>query len=72
MNKKLFFFLGCFYSSSQLMAEVGEDMAFDMRSSGKIYVVVGVIVLLFVGLLAYLIYTDLKIKKLEKLFEDKK
>ncbi|MDX2190750.1 MAG: hypothetical protein SFY32_12885 [Bacteroidota bacterium] len=41
-------------------------MADILRSSGKIYVVVGVVLILFVGLIAYLIKTDMKISKLEK------
>lgn len=37
-----------------------------MRESGKIYVVVAVLVLIFAGLIAYLVYLDIKVKKLEK------
>lgn len=42
------------------------EMATGLRSSGKIYVVVLVIVLLFVGVTAYLISIDRKLNKLEK------
>lgn len=42
------------------------EMATGLRSSGKIYVVILVIVLLFVGLVAYLISIDRKISKIEK------
>lgn len=42
------------------------EMATELRSSGKIYVVVLVIVLLFVGVTAYLISIDRKLNKLEK------
>lgn len=42
------------------------EMATGLRSSGKIYVVVLVIVLLFVGVTAYLITIDRKLSKLEK------
>lgn len=42
------------------------EMATGLRSSGKIYVVVLVIVLLFVGVTAYLITIDRKLNKLEK------
>lgn len=42
------------------------DMADAMRSDGKIYVLVGVIVLIFAGITVYLISTDRKISKLEK------
>jgi hypothetical protein len=41
-------------------------MADLMRSEGKIYVLVGVIVLIFIGLLGYVIQTDRRVSKLEK------
>lgn len=42
------------------------EMATGLRSSGKIYVVVAAIVIVFVGLVAYLISIDRKVSKLEK------
>lgn len=42
------------------------DMADLMRSNGKIYIVVGIIVIIFIGITAYLIYTDRKLSKIEK------
>ena len=42
------------------------QMADTMRAEGKIYVVVAIILVIFLGLIAYLIYTDRKISKLEK------
>lgn len=42
------------------------EMATGLRSSGKIYVVVVVIVLLFAGLMAYLVSIDRKVSKIEK------
>lgn len=42
------------------------EMADVMRSDGKIYVLVGVIVLIFAGITVYLISTDRKISKLEQ------
>lgn len=42
------------------------DMADTMRSNGKIYVLVGIIVIIFAGITVYLINTDRKISKLEK------
>lgn len=42
------------------------DMADVMRSNGKIYIVVGIIVIIFAGITVYLISTDRKISKLEK------
>ena len=44
----------------------GVEMATGLRSSGKIYVVVAVIVLLFIGVTAYLVSIDRKVSKLEK------
>jgi len=40
--------------------------AFEMRSNGKIYVVVTVVLIILIGLLLYLIRLDRKITKLEK------
>ncbi len=42
------------------------EMADLMRSNGKIYVLVGVIGIIFAGITVYLISTDRKISKLEK------
>jgi hypothetical protein len=51
-----------------MFAQTGEPvtMADTMRSEGKIYVVVAVIVTIFLGLIAYLISLDRKITKLEQ------
>ncbi|WP_205727858.1 CcmD family protein [Flammeovirga pectinis] len=46
------------------------EMADAFRSNGKIYVVVGVIVALWAGMMVYLISTDKKISKLEKLLNN--
>jgi CcmD family protein len=42
------------------------DMADTMRSNGKIYVVVTVILTIFAGIIIYLIRLDKKMTKLEK------
>jgi hypothetical protein len=42
------------------------DMADTMRSNGKIYVVVAIILTIFAGLIFYLIRIDRKITKIEK------
>ncbi|HLA58206.1 MAG TPA: hypothetical protein VK622_05580 [Puia sp.] len=42
------------------------QMADAMRSSGKIYVVVTVLVIILIGLFLYLINTDKKISRIEK------
>lgn len=47
------------------------EMADVMRSEGKIYVLVGIIVLIFIGLLIYVIQTDRRVSKLEKVRQTK-
>ena len=42
------------------------EMADGMRSSGLIYVVVGVILIILIGLLVYLFTIDKKVEQLEK------
>jgi CcmD family protein len=42
------------------------EMADLMRSSGKIYVVVAVLLIIFIGLAIYLINIDRKVSRLEK------
>lgn len=42
------------------------EMADIMHENGKIYVVVGVIAIIFVGLLVYLISLDRRLSKMEK------
>tara|TARA_Y100000385_G_scaffold147312_1_gene152890 strand:- start:581 stop:739 length:159 start_codon:yes stop_codon:yes gene_type:complete len=42
------------------------EMADIMRSNGKIYVVVAVLAVIFIGLMGYLYRIDQRVKKLEK------
>lgn len=42
------------------------EMADTMRSNGKIYVVVAVIITIFIGIIIYLVRLDRKISRLEK------
>lgn len=42
------------------------EMADTLRQNGKIYVVVAVILIIFIGIILYLIRLDRKISKLEK------
>ena len=46
------------------------EMADTMRSNGKIYVVVGVILIVLTGLFIYLFAIERKVKKLEQKIED--
>jgi len=48
------------------------EMADLMRSSGKIYVVVAVLTIVFVGITLYLMQIDRKVKQLEKKITEKK
>ena len=43
----------------------GVDMANIMRSNGKIYVVVAVVLILFLGFFFYLLNVDKKVRQLE-------
>jgi CcmD family protein len=42
------------------------EMATGLRSSGKIYVVIAVISVIFIGLAAYLFIIDRRLKKIER------
>ena len=42
------------------------DMADTFRSEGKIYVVISVLSIIFMCLIGYLVYIDMKLRKLEK------
>jgi len=65
----LFFSLLAFLPAT-LLAQVADNQkkytAFEMRSNGKIYVVVAVVLIILIGLLLYLIRLDGKITRLEK------
>ena len=52
-------------------AQTTVEMADTMRSEGKIYVVVGIILMVLVGLIIYLIMLDKKVKKLENMLSEK-
>lgn len=45
------------------------EMADTMRSNGKIYVVVAVLCIIFIGIVVYLVSLDRKVSKLEKELE---
>lgn len=57
----LVFTIGTTYAQEQ-----DNGMAVDLRSSGKIYVVVAVITVVFIGLALYLFSIDNRLKKIEK------
>jgi len=56
----------------QLIAQAQQvEMATDLRSSGKIYIVVAVLCVLFIGLAIYLFTIDKKVSKIEKGIQQK-
>lgn len=46
------------------------EMADLLRSNGKIYVVVSVLCIIFIGIVSYLVFLDKKINKLEKMINN--
>lgn len=65
----LFFILFFIITSLSVFAQETSDkvqMADGMRSSGKIYVVVAVLLTVLTGLILYLVRLDKKISRLEK------
>ena len=57
--------LCCLFMMNSVFAQ-NVEMADIMRSNGKIYVVVAVIALIFIGLMIYLYRIDQRVKNLEK------
>ena len=62
MIKRFFLLFVSLICSGVLFAQ---NMADEMRSNGKIYVVVAVLVTIFIGIVIYLVRLDKKISKLE-------
>lgn len=67
MARKIILCLSFLFIHHIVLAQDGKpEMADVMRSNGKIYVVVAVIVAIFAGIIIYLIRLDRKLTKLEK------
>ena len=68
LMKKFLILLGLTISHIAVFAQKtsGTDMADTMRSSGKIYVVIATIAIVFIGLAIYLFAIDRRLKKIEK------
>ena len=66
--KKLTFLLLTLLSFTVVFAQANQpvEMADEMRSSGKIYVVVAIIAVIFIGLAIYLFSIDRRLKKIER------
>ena len=56
----------CFLLITNPVIANNVEMADIMRSNGKIYVVVAVLAVIFIGLMGYLYRIDQRVKKLEK------
>jgi hypothetical protein len=69
-----FFLTLVMLSVSSILAYAGDgqpEMADTMRSNGKIYIVVSIVLIVLAGLIVYLFTLDKKVKKLEDLFIEK-
>jgi CcmD family protein len=65
-TKAVFITLLSLLSSVSVRAQQNVEMADTLRSEGKIYIVVAVIAIIFVGIVIYMISLDRKLTKLEK------
>lgn len=67
-NKLLLFFATLLLSVIGKAQSVSTEpqMADTFRSEGKIYVVIAVLVITFICLIGYLVYIDIKLRRLEK------
>ncbi|HRP56943.1 CcmD family protein [Agriterribacter sp.] len=64
--KKILFAVLLFVAAQCVYAQEKVEMADGLRSNGKIYVVVAVLAVIFIGLLLFLISIDRKVSRLEK------
>lgn len=66
--KKLTFLLLLTFSFNAVFAQGGAGVTMDdvLRSNGKIYVVVAIIAIIFLGLAIYLFSIDSRLRKIEK------
>ena len=65
IKKSILILFSSFFIAFRALAQEVE-MASGLRSEGKIYVVVGVLSIIFIGIVVYLISIDKKVTKLEK------
>jgi bacteriorhodopsin len=61
----ILFFTIMFLTISSFANDSGVEMADELRSSGKIYVVVAVMTLIFTVFIVYLFIIDKRLKKVE-------
>lgn len=60
----------CFQMNSNLFGQTENPTSDLMRSNGMIYVVLGVLVIIFAGIFVYLFMIDRKLSKIEKQNKD--
>jgi len=72
MNKISTLVIGGLLLLPRLLQAQPIEMADTMRSEGKIYVVVTILLVIFVGIIGYLVMLDRKISRIEKKLPDKK
>ena len=63
---RLVFMAGCLFLSCAAFAQDNVEMADNMRSNGKIYVVVAVCLTILIGLFIYVFMIDKKVSRFEK------
>jgi hypothetical protein len=68
---RYFLLMVLLFALQPVMAQ-GAEMADTLRSEGKIYVVVLIILIILVGMVLYLFLLDRKIDKMEKLLNEKR
>ena len=66
MKKLITLIITILLFTQNIFAQQDVAMADTMRSDGKIWVVVGVITIVFLGIITYLVLLDRKISKIEK------
>lgn len=64
--KKLTSLLTLLLIGSIAFAQTDSGPILDMRSSGKVYVVIAVLLIVFIGIAAYLFSIDKRLKKIER------
>jgi uncharacterized membrane protein len=72
MQLKFLLSVVLFFIAQLATAQQEVEMADKMRSEGKIYVVVGIILIVLVGLIAYLFLLDKKVNKLEEQLKNRR
>ena len=66
INKSFFLLFFVLIANMTAFAQDDFEMADTFRSDGKIYVVIAVLLVIFTGIVAYLVHLDRKLKRLEK------